>query len=270
MAGGNAPAAPAALNAIPDDGRVFLSWPAVAASYTITRATISGGPYTTIASGLTSTNRTDASVINSFAYYVVTASNILGEGAASPQAAATPMPNFSGGVDDDHWVLRRSGNRLQIWIGDGSGTPAYDVPYASVGSLTFDGADGNDMLTLVGAGADDFVGLSFTFSGGDNDDKLMLDFAGGAAIRRGNVNYDGGAGVDAMVVRGAGGDDVVQFTATNVSFPVRSVAHANIEQTNFDISPSTPTSAKVRASHRRRLTSLRLSTTSRRGRRTRL
>ncbi len=45
------PAAPASLTAIADDGQVSLAWPRVtnASSYAVKRATVSGGPYVTVA-----------------------------------------------------------------------------------------------------------------------------------------------------------------------------------------------------------------------------
>src|SRR5262245_27623289 len=56
--GGNPPLAPAGLSATPGNGQVTLSWNASsgATSYNVKRATTNGGPYTTIASGVTSTN----------------------------------------------------------------------------------------------------------------------------------------------------------------------------------------------------------------------
>jgi len=72
---------------------VDLSWSSVASatSYVIKRSETQGGPYTTIASGVTSTTYHDTSVVNRTTYYyVVIAVNSGGESGASNEAAATP------------------------------------------------------------------------------------------------------------------------------------------------------------------------------------
>jgi regulation of enolase protein 1 (concanavalin A-like superfamily) len=89
------PAAPASLSATAGDARVTLSWPAVsgATSYTGKRGVVSGGPYTVLSAGLTTTSFVDTTAANGSTYfYVVTASNVAGEGLGSPQAQATPVP----------------------------------------------------------------------------------------------------------------------------------------------------------------------------------
>jgi rhamnogalacturonan endolyase len=76
------------------NGQVSLSWPASsgAAGYNIQRATISGGPYTAIASG-TATTYTDTGRANGTTYYyVVSGSNTSGTGVNSAEASATPVP----------------------------------------------------------------------------------------------------------------------------------------------------------------------------------
>ncbi|MFN2513923.1 MAG: fibronectin type III domain-containing protein [Pyrinomonadaceae bacterium] len=87
------PAAPTGLTATAGNAQVALSWTASsgATSYNVKRSTTSGGPYTTIAPGVTTTSYTDASVTNGTTYYyVVTAVNSTGESANSNQASATP------------------------------------------------------------------------------------------------------------------------------------------------------------------------------------
>ena len=88
------PAAPANLIAAAGNAQVSLSWNAVssATSYNVKRATVSGGPYTVVASGLTTTNRADTGLVNgSTYYYVVSAVNSYGEGVDSTQTSATPV-----------------------------------------------------------------------------------------------------------------------------------------------------------------------------------
>lgn len=87
------PSAPTGLTATGGNAQVSLSWNAVsgATGYTVKRATVSGGPYTVIASGITGTTYTDTTVQNGTSYfYVVSASNAVGESGNSNQATATP------------------------------------------------------------------------------------------------------------------------------------------------------------------------------------
>jgi autotransporter-associated beta strand protein len=94
-----APAAPTDLTATAISGsEVSLSWTAAptATNYVVKRASTSGGPYTTIASGITTTGFTDIGLTTSATYhYVVSAANITGPSANSAQASVTvsaPLP----------------------------------------------------------------------------------------------------------------------------------------------------------------------------------
>jgi fibronectin type 3 domain-containing protein len=87
------PQPPSGLAATPGNTQVALSWNASsgASSYNVKRATLSGGPYTTIASR-TSTSYTDGGLTNGTAYfYVVSAVNSAGESGNSSQVSATPQ-----------------------------------------------------------------------------------------------------------------------------------------------------------------------------------
>jgi len=91
------PPTPTGLVATPGNGQVSLSWNASsgATSYNVKRATVSGGPYTTIATGVTSTNFTNTGLTNGTTFfYVVSAVNSAGQSANSAQVSATP----TGGV----------------------------------------------------------------------------------------------------------------------------------------------------------------------------
>ena len=85
------PAAPTSLTASAGKKKVTLSWTASAgaSSYKVKRATVSGGPYTTIATGLTATSYVNTGLQTGTTYYfVVTAMNAIGESGASNQASA--------------------------------------------------------------------------------------------------------------------------------------------------------------------------------------
>jgi len=84
---------PLALKAVPGNAQTTLSWTAVtgATSYNLKRATVSGGPYTAIASGIVVTNYTDTGLDNNrLYYYVVSVLNAAGESANSAEVAAIP------------------------------------------------------------------------------------------------------------------------------------------------------------------------------------
>jgi hypothetical protein len=102
-----APAAPLAIYASPGEGQVPLRWCESfgATNYKVKRATTSGGPYTTIAT-VTNPSYVDTAVTNDTTYYyVVSATNSVGEGANSPEDSAKPtipLINItSGGTAND-------------------------------------------------------------------------------------------------------------------------------------------------------------------------
>jgi len=87
--------APDTLKAITDDGKVTLIWDAgnAAASYKVKRATVTGGPYTVLATGVTNTTFADIGLTNGQTYfYVVSSVNGLGESSNSVEVAAVPGP----------------------------------------------------------------------------------------------------------------------------------------------------------------------------------
>ena len=88
------PATPAGLTATPGDSVVSLVWntSSGATGYNLKRSLVSGGPYTLLAGGLTTTNYTDSVVTNGTTYYyVVSARNVHGQSTNSTQVSATPV-----------------------------------------------------------------------------------------------------------------------------------------------------------------------------------
>jgi hypothetical protein len=88
------PAAPAAFLAAGGENVVALRWQpsSGAVSYTIKRATTSGGTYSTVASGVTASTYTDKTATNGTTYYyVVNAVNSAGTSINSPEDSATPI-----------------------------------------------------------------------------------------------------------------------------------------------------------------------------------
>ena len=86
------PAIPSKPTAISNSGSVALTWTPAngAASYNVKRGTVSGGPYTTIAT-VTTTNYTDSAVVNGNPYYYVLSSiGSKSESGNSAEAFAVP------------------------------------------------------------------------------------------------------------------------------------------------------------------------------------
>jgi hypothetical protein len=95
----SAPLAPPTLSATPFNNQAVLNWLDAfgATSYNVLRATVSGGPYTLIASNLTTTVCTNSGLLNGTTYYyVVCGVNGTGEGQNSSEAAVTPSPSNLG------------------------------------------------------------------------------------------------------------------------------------------------------------------------------
>jgi len=86
------PTIPVGLTAASGDGVVTLSWRSStgAASYNVKRATVSGGPYTTIASPTTTTYTNAGLVNNTTYYYVVSATNAAGGSTNSLEVSGLP------------------------------------------------------------------------------------------------------------------------------------------------------------------------------------
>ena len=95
--GSLAPSAPAGLTATAGVEQVTLNWQASGntAGYNIRRSTISGGPYTSVAT-ISRTNYADRDLAgDTNYYYVVTAVTLGSQSSNSAQASATPAANVS-------------------------------------------------------------------------------------------------------------------------------------------------------------------------------
>jgi hypothetical protein len=93
LTGTTVPAAPTGLTATAGNAQVALAWTASAGatSYTVKRATTSGGTYSNVQTGITATSYTNTGLTNGTTYYyVVTATNAAGTSANSAEKAATP------------------------------------------------------------------------------------------------------------------------------------------------------------------------------------
>jgi hypothetical protein len=130
-----APPAPTGLSATPGNNRVDLSWNAAsgATSYNVKRATVSGGPYGTIATGVTATSFADTTAANGTTYfYVVSAVNAAGESPNSIEASATPAPPTN--PDPPTALTARATGKKKIqltWVQSGSPNVTQNKVYRS-------------------------------------------------------------------------------------------------------------------------------------------
>ncbi len=139
-----APDAPAGLEAKAGNTQDTLSWNPVtgARSYTVKRATTSGGPYTAIASGLNETTFIDTGLDNGTTYYyVVTASGFGGESENSTEVNATPQLSIPS-APNNLSVAAFSGQQIDLAWSASPTAETYNVkrattiggPYTTIGS----------------------------------------------------------------------------------------------------------------------------------------
>ncbi len=93
-------------------GQVNLKWNALggATGYTVKRSTVSGGPYSVIASGLTATNLTDNVLVVGINYYYVVSAMIGGAASANSAEATAKLPLPNPWVSQDVGAVGVSGS----------------------------------------------------------------------------------------------------------------------------------------------------------------
>lgn len=117
----NAPPTPLSLVATPSDGRVIVRWTEAhgATGYHVLRSTVSGGPYSEVAT-TAHTSWTDTTASNGIRYYyVVSASNTAGTSDRSPEDSALPASS---------WInVASGGTATASSTGDGAAGYAFDI-----------------------------------------------------------------------------------------------------------------------------------------------
>jgi glucosylceramidase len=215
------PAAPTNLTAAAGNAQVSLSWSASsgATSYNVKRSTASGGPYSTVQSGVTSTSFTNTGLTNGTTYYyVVTALNSAGESGNSNQASATPSAstiNAFATIEAESYTSMTgiqtescSEGGLDVgWtdtndyiafnnVNFGSGAVSVDMRIASAASFTGTAQLrlGSTTGTIIGTvsfgstgGWQTWATRNVSVTGASGVQNLYVVFQGGAGI--GNVNW---------------------------------------------------------------------------------
>ena len=110
--------------------QINLSWAASsgAASYNVKRSPISGGPYTTISTGVSGTTYNNAGLpAQTTYYYVVSAVNSAGESANSAQATATTQAVAVPGIPASLSATAASPTQINLSWTAASGAASYNV-----------------------------------------------------------------------------------------------------------------------------------------------
>jgi hypothetical protein len=130
-------------------GNLSLSWDAAAnaASYTIARATSLDGPYSTIASGITTTSYSDTGLTNgSTYYYTVTSVNASGQGIDSPGNSGTPTDQYDRLKFEETTGTTASDSTGHSFDGTLTNGPAWTISGKLGHAVSLDGS--NDYIAL--------------------------------------------------------------------------------------------------------------------------
>ena len=180
-----ADAAPSGLTAWLVGGQVELSWwgSAYAGSYTVQRAATPGGPYTTIASGISDLlTWTDSGMAPGTYYYVVTAETPSGTSAASNEAGVNTAAALHAWLPFDE----TSGTAAPDASGNGRHAALLNGPLWTAGkrgnALALDGVD--DYVALpagVVAALSDFTVAAWVYWNGGRSWERIFDFGSGTS-----------------------------------------------------------------------------------------
>ncbi|CAM3675551.1 pectate lyase [Marinicrinis lubricantis] len=177
---------PKNLTAFYGDQTVELSWMAAkgASSYNVKRSTTDGGPYETVAAGVTETRYVDIGLTNDVTYYyVVTAVNSVGESQPSNQVSITPsiIPNPPGTpvslqatardsqVDISWKSIGETKSILFVGIGNDADeatmdhlrTQGYEVTFKLDNEVVGTDAEGHDLVFIGESSSSSRIGSKF-------------------------------------------------------------------------------------------------------------
>ena len=198
-----APVAPTSLAAAAGNQTVYLTWTGgiYANSYNVKRGSTATGPFTTVASGVTTLNYTDSGLTNGTTYYyVVTGVNTTGESANSNVASATPARGST--VGDGLYGSYYSGDDVNF-------TPEAGTPFMAFIDTTINFDQGNGVANTrawdAGVPANDYTvvwtgqilapvtGKYKFYTNSDDGVRLSLDTGSGLTTIINNPTYHGPA-----------------------------------------------------------------------------
>jgi len=235
------PVAPGNLAATSGNNMVGLMWSASASAtgYYVKRAVASGGPYIPIGTA-GGTSYSDSSAVNGNTYfYVVSSTNIAGEGGNSGQVSATPAPPqpttttlaSSLGSGGAYGATATFTATVAVTGGLASGTVTFNDGATVLGTATLSGGQASWAIGTLAAGSHL---LTATYSGslaflGSTSSALSYAVSPKAVtitgVTAGNKTYDGSniATLAGGSVAGAINGDVVSVIAGTGSFASASV-----------------------------------------------
>jgi autotransporter-associated beta strand protein len=227
------PTAPTGLTATGTNDGVILNWtgPLTATGYIVYQASVSGGPYTEIASGLTGTTYTNTG-LSPFTtyYYVVSATNSGGMSAYSPEASATTLggalpsltwdslgsspgdPADGSGNWDTTAALWSNGATDSAWVNTGSNAAVFGNSNGAAGTVTLGSVTAGGLIFNAASSG------TYTLTSG------TLTLSGSTPTISANVNA-----TIASVVTGTGslaitGNGAVTFSDANTFTGTTSIA----------------------------------------------
>lgn len=141
------PPAPTNLTASGGNNQVSLSWNAAsgASTYNVYRGTVSGGPYGSLATGVSTTSHVDGTAVNGTTYYYVVAGvNGAGEGPDSNQASATPQQPQVPAAPTGVTAVSNTKKKITVSWNAVAGATSYTIkrsttnggPYTNVGTTS--------------------------------------------------------------------------------------------------------------------------------------
>jgi fibronectin type 3 domain-containing protein len=175
-----APAPPKHVGAVAGNTQVLLTWEVAdkALTYTVKRATTSGGPYTPVAAGLTTLGHTDTGLTNDVTYYyLVTGVNASGESPPFWEISCTPRgtPPPPSGL-----VANTTGTQTALIWEASVGATSYTVQRST------DGTNWTSMATDITA----TTYLASGTSGQHYHFAVMANNAAGSSPRSASVTTD--------------------------------------------------------------------------------
>lgn len=186
-------AAPANVTATGGQGQIVIGWDAFpgAASYTISRSSVAGGPYTAIATGVTGTSHADTTIQGGQTYYYVVTAQLMAGGSSGQSSEvsgfASPTPptltaarwaatanqltwTSSNAVVNSYWVERSTDGLNFLILTNIPATPRMFVDVDLAPSTTYfyriqaENASGQSEFSNVASNTTPAFGLNINFA----------------------------------------------------------------------------------------------------------